>query len=391
MKVGRSSFTTFFLLSALLVTVSPGYSQAAPPTLTRAPYIQRPTTSSVTVVWETDAPAICSVEHGPTPEMNLETRETSRGKRHEVELTGLRPGAEYYYRIVVKGVPLAPRKAFRTNKDESQADFSFVVFGDTGTGGAMQKKMAAQMLRAAPDFGLHTGDVVYPAGEAKDYEGKYFQPYQDMISSICVYPTPGNHDYRTDAGRPYFDAFSLPANNPADSEKYYSFDYANAHIVSLDSNLPIGGMREQEQFEWLKRDLAATRKLWKFVFLHHPPYSHSNHGSSTPVRNRYSPLFERHAVDIVFSGHDHNYQRTVQINESSRGGGVIYIVTGGGGAGLYDVGRSEWTAFARKTYNFVSVSVKGSALTLSAIDDEGKVFDGLSLGKGAGGGFGDID
>ena len=137
MKFGRISFATFFLLSALLVAVSPGCSQAAPPTLTRAPYIQRPTTSSVTVAWETDAPAICSVEHGPTPEMNLETRETSRGKRHAVELTGLRPGVEHYYRIVAKGVPLTPRKTFRTNKDESQADFSFVVFGDTGTGGAV--------------------------------------------------------------------------------------------------------------------------------------------------------------------------------------------------------------------------------------------------------------
>lgn len=384
MRSCRIAVSVFLCLAGLLAVASGVSSQTVSATrLTRFPYIQRPTTSSITLIWETATPASCAIRYGLTPEMPDEKRLAGQEKHHAAELMGLKANSAYHYRVFADGAPIMPPGIFKTNKDESHADFSFAVLGDSGTGAEAQKSVAAQMLRAEPDFIIHTGDVIYPAGAAKDYDKKFFLPYKDLLSSVCIYPTMGNHDYRANAGRPYLDVFMLPANNPAKSERYYSFDYANAHFVCIDSVLPIGGIKEQEQFRWLKKDLASTHKPWKFVFAHYPPYSNSRHGSDMELRKRYSPLFEKYSVDMMFSGHDHNYQRTVPTNTSSPDNkGVIYVVTGGGGAGLYEVGRNEWTAFAQKTHHFVSVYIERDFLKLQAISHEGEVFDELTLEKG---------
>ena len=230
MKTRKTAVGGLLILAALLASVFAAPSQAVAETrLRRFPYVQLVTTSSITIMWKTDSAASCVVEYGLTPEMGSRKEAAGSGRRHKAELTGLEANSVYHYRALADGVPLMEPATFRTAKNES--DFSFAVVGDSGTGKKAQKDVAARMLDAKPDFVLHTGDVVYPSGAAKDYEAKFFLPYKDLLSSVCFYPTLGNHDYRTKRGQPYLDVFALPANNPARSERYYSFDYANAHFV----------------------------------------------------------------------------------------------------------------------------------------------------------------
>lgn len=371
------------VLLLVLLLISLGLSQAYQPNqLTRFPYMQCPTISSVTIVWETGKPTRCSVEYGTTLSFGSMNRSLEERTRREVKLSGLKANTKYYYRIFGVDGPLTDILTFNTAKNDSHGDFSFVVFGDSGTGKDKQSEIARQIFRVKPDLGLITGDVVYREGALEDYTNKYFLPYRDIISSVCFFTAMGNHDYRTDEGKPYLDTFVLPANNHAQTEKYYSFDYGNAHFVCLDSNLEIGGREEEEQFEWVKEDLSSTEKLWKFVFLHHPPYSSSHHGSDVDIRTRYCPLFENYSVDMVFCGHDHNYERTVKINDFfPEKNGVTYIVTGGGGARLYKAGESEWTAFSEEIHHFVRVKISGETLLLTAIDHRGELFDRLILEK----------
>jgi 3',5'-cyclic AMP phosphodiesterase CpdA len=350
--------------------------------LTRHPYIQYPTTSSIVIVWETDIPALCTVEYGLDSELTLKTAAREPVQHHIAELTDLSANSTYYYRILVDDMPLTDVLSFYTAKDAAHSDFSFVVFGDCGTGDQNQINVANQMYRVKPDFGLITGDVVYPRGAAEDYEKKYFLPYKDIISSACFFPALGNHDYRTANGQPYFDNFILPANNPEKTERYYSFDYGEAHFICVDSNPRPGSVTERRQLRWLEDDLSSNHSRWTFVFLHHPPYSSGYHGSTMNVRRKYSPLFEKYSVDIVFCGHDHTYERTVGIkNFVPDGEGVIYVVTGGGGGRLYDVGHNEWTAFAKKVFHFLHVKIRGKRLELRAIDGNGNEFDQLILEK----------
>ena len=124
----------------------------------------------------------------------------------------------------------------------------------------------------------------------------------------------------------------------------------------------------------MERDLVATSRPWKFVFFHRPVYSSSKHGSDVEIREDLEQIFDRYRVNAVFSGHDHDYERTAPIE------GVTYVVTGGGGGKeLYPAGTSEWTAFSGSTYHATRVDVDGYHLSLEAIEPDDTVMDSLNL------------
>src|SRR5881628_3024275 len=125
-------------------------------TLTRGPYLQRLTTSGVTIVWNTDVPAACSLAIRPIGA----------------------PGAQYAYVPRADGVPLAFDSVFRT--DDPDRPFTFLVVGDSGTVGAHQSAVRDRMLSTPADLLLHTGDMVYPDGAAEDFDPKFFWPYRDL-------------------------------------------------------------------------------------------------------------------------------------------------------------------------------------------------------------------
>lgn len=117
---------------------------------------------------------------------------------------------------------------------------TFAVVGDTGTGGEEQAAVAGLLTRMKPGFVLHTGDVVYPAGEYDSYGPNFFTPYRELLNAAPILPVPGNHDVATRDGEPYLRTFDLPRNNPQDTERYYPFDEGSAHFVALDSELYYG-------------------------------------------------------------------------------------------------------------------------------------------------------
>ena len=112
---------------------------------------------------------------------------------------------------------------------------------------------------------------------------------------------------------------------------------------------------------------------WKFVVFHIPPYSTGRHGSALSVRETLSPLFESNGVQIVFTGHDHDYERSIA-------NGVVYIVSGGGGAPLYSqVGSSEWSVYFESTLHFLLASIDGDMLRVAAIRPDGSRFDAFQM------------
>lgn len=340
-------------------------------TLTRGPYLQSVTTTSAIIVWRTDLPGSSRVDYGvgdfthsiDLPDPTIE---------HVVTLTDLITGTEVLYRVSTGGVELASG-SFRTAAAPDQA-FTFAAIGDSGIGSTAQVAVADRMVALDPHFVLHTGDVVYPDGQVAGYDPFFFQPYQALARRAPIYPTLGNHDYHTQRGQPYLDAFYLPRNNPADTERYYSFDWGNAHFTALDFNTG----PDAAQLAWLQDDLRSTDKLWKIVFYHQAIYSSGPHGYESWVeakRALLAPIFEEFDVDLVLNGHDHDYERTLPIN------GVLYIVTAGGGASLYQVNPQPFSAYAETTHHTVFVTVEGCVLTAFAIKPDGTVFDATTLTK----------
>ena len=191
----------------------------------------------------------------------------------------------------------------------------------------------------------------------EDERIKFFQ-ISRWIHNASLYPAIGNHDLPS-----LTKYFSLAGN-----EEWYSFDYGSVHFIILNSNSPLS----LNQFLWLLKDLQAE-KIWKIVAFHHPPYSSGYHGNTTILRI-WSIIFQLTSVDIVFNGHDHDYER-IKI------GSVNYIVTGGGGAPLRPVGKSKWTICSASTYHYCKISVSPSTLNFTSYSLDGSIIDHFIITK----------
>jgi acid phosphatase type 7 len=242
--------------------------------------------------------------------------------------------------------------------------------------GKGQLAVAALLESLRPDLVLHTGDVVYSAGQERHYDRRFFAPYRNLIKTVPLFPVLGNHDVRERNGAAFLENFHPPLSSPG-STKRYSFDWGNTHFVALDSELYHSdrGSSHEEQRDFLDQDLASARKRWKVAFLHRSPYGSSRQGGDEKVREDLEPLFVKYGVDLVFSGHDHVYERTVPVE------GVTYVVSGGGGRRLYRAGQGELTACSKSAHHAVLVRVDGRRLLLEAVEAGGKVVDRFDFYK----------
>lgn len=340
-----------------------------------SPYVQNVTRTSIAILWDTPKRSPSIVHYGTSPKLG-KTADSPPGTRHDVHLSALTPNTPYYYRVPNKGLP-GDIHSFRTAPG-ARATITFAVVGDSGNGSKAQYLMSAVIAQISPQLVLHVGDVVYKTGSERQYESHFYRPYHDLLSSIPFYPSLGNHDVRTNDGAPYLHAFDLPTNNPQDTERYYSFDYGPVHFVALDSELYYGdhAFSTQAQKAWLKKDLARNERPWTIVFFHRPPFSASlgpHPGGSQRIRSDLVPLFERAHVDVVFNGHQHNYERFRPIH------GVTYIVSGGGGGERYPIKPGQHTSYAAARPNVLKVIASPHNLEIRALGADGAVFDRVRL------------
>jgi hypothetical protein len=251
--------------------------------------------------------------------------------------------------------------------------------------------------RDHPDFVLGAGDLTY-ADEGVNGPGAADIWANDIMRYYSTWaplmPTPGNHDSQpADQIRNYKGRFALPGQSPgsaqpaAGSGDYYSFTYGPVYIVALPEMYV--SMKPGSPFRaWLDADLRTTAAdpdiKWRIAFSHRPFYSTgTRHGPDQTYLNLVRPALERYRFDLVISGHEHQYERTapmlngvarsVDRNAWTRGTGIAYVVTGGGGAPLYnDFGPAQpWDAVRKTVHEHLSVEVDGAgaALRVTGIDD----------------------
>jgi uncharacterized protein (TIGR03437 family) len=308
--------------------------------------------------------------------------------RHKVALPDLNERSEYSYQVDVEDPSVIANESARFQTDRP-GEFTFLAFGDSGTGGDNQRALAARIVSEQAALVLHTGDVGQYRGAFFEYENFYFPFYQALMRRTPFYPTPGNHDYGTNFAFALLALHDTPTGGvtPEDQGRYYSFDWSNAHFVCLDSNVPLSRAAEGRgrMLDWLEQDLAATRKFWKIVFFHHPPYAttwHVNDPQSALAREHIVPILDRHGAHLVLNGHEHNYQRTIPL----RGGtsaepsqGIVYVTTAGGGADLYGTTGAPTLAVAVSRHHYLRTAVDGAKLTVRAIDINGEEIDAFTL------------
>jgi hypothetical protein len=340
--------------------------------LTRGPSVWETNDSSFLVAFKSSSSATGHVEWGPTEALGNTTSGTSTST-HAIRITGLQPDRFYWYRVRLNGNPVTPICRTRTFPADG-ADLTFFVFGDCGTGGSAQTRVANLYKEWNWDLGVMPGDIIYPDGQASGFNPYFFTPYASVLTSTPHYPTLGNHDVHTSNGGPYLDAFYLPTANSG-TERWYSFDFGKCHFIGLDSTQA----SSSTQRTWLRNDLIAARAagaMWIFVTFHHPGYSSGDsHGRDQTVYQNWCPLFEEFEVDAVFQGHDHIYERTtVRRDFFPNNRGVVYYVVGGGGASLYSISPEPYSAYSRSTNGVLKVDVRGQVFRSVYLDASSSSF-----------------
>jgi uncharacterized protein (TIGR03437 family) len=308
--------------------------------------------------------------------------------QYQADITGLHPGIGYQYRISMDGELLSAdpfENAFRT---PAAGNTSFLVFGDSGCGSPEQLALGQSML-TEPNISkvIHVGDIAYYAGSFSQFEAGYFAPYAPLMSRVPFFPTPGNHEYLTDNAAAYLAVHAPPASgvDPEDVGRYYSFDWGDAHFVSIDSNR-LSDPAADRMLAWLDADLAATGKYWKIAFLHHPAYptgAHLGDPLCVLALQNVNPILERRGVQLVLAGHEHGYARSFPLvgNETvdSSVPSTTYLITGGGGAGLVNMGPLPQCAVVQSAFNYLRVDISETALTSTATGLNGAVIDRVTL------------
>jgi hypothetical protein len=327
--------SVFPFLLFILSAVS-GFPQG--PGIIRGPYLNIITSTSATIRWRTEEPTKSVVAYGiSVTNLKEKARDEKAVIEHEVTIKGLKPADKYFYTV---GSKKGKTKGFVEQYFKTAPVIGSVkpiriwALGDFGNGSRTQEDCRDAVLRATtdhrPDLWIWLGDNAYEAGLDDEYQRHVFRVYQEsFFKNTSLYPAPGNHDYGDAEGDgsaiSYYKIFSMPQQGesggiPSGSKAYYSVDYGNAHIVSLDSQGKLdGGFRIYDtlsrQVQWLKKDLAANRLPWTIVYFHHPPYTKGSHNSDTEdelikIRENLVPVLEHYKVDLVLCGHSHVYERT---------------------------------------------------------------------------------
>ncbi len=451
------------------------------------PYIQPGNTSTLAreqkvIIWQTDSipgtfkvefalgSSLTSAEKPLTTKvsfvkLNLLNKTTFL---YRATLPNLQFDQTYVYKVSLNDLTIA-ENTFDTRTKKPQTKFA--VFGDCGIGSPQQAQIAYQVYQQKPQFALITGDMVYSYGREVEYRARFFPYYltpvaipnrgAPLMKSIPFYMMLGNHDIysanfdKHPDGLAYFYYNDLPLNAPIPSltvkaegtntalirafekntsPRYpkianYSFDYGNVHIAVLDANYYINPL-DPAMVDWLKSDMKTSKADWKIVAYHQPAFNSSPTHYEYQIMRLLAPICEDLGVDMVLTGHVHNYQRTVPLKfdpaidantkryvvsdagsvdgkftldtrfdgiTNTRPDGIIYIVSGAGGAALYDrqisgnpdlwrKGTPEnWAPYTTKlisdVHSFTMIETDGKKLTLKQLDADGNTLDSITITK----------
>jgi hypothetical protein len=348
--------------------------------LDRAPYLQQVTAQDAIVVWTSFKNAASSVvverpdgTEAQTFPAGIEAGVLGAGgaQQWKAPVSGLQPDTTYCYTVLQDGQPVtAPAMLKSAPAKGSTGRVQFIALGDSGGGGSDQAALLHQIETVPFDFMIHVGDIAYDNGLLPEFESRFFHVYAPQLASRPIFPASGNHEYDTDDGAPFRQVFVLPENGgPAGVERWYSYDWGDVHFVVLDTE-----RSGPDQAAWLEADLTANTLPWTIVYGHKPPHSSGEHGDDPGFNQWFVPILSAHHVPLVLSGHDHDYERFNPID------GVTYIVTGGGGKGVRELGAPKpGSAFADSVIHLLAVTVDGDTLTTHAIDGTGREFDTTTI------------
>lgn len=310
--------------------------------------------------------------------------------RWHVRLTGLTQGREYRYKIGgFEGSFQVPQESKVTK---------FLYLGDVQFQESMEEyrewgEMVKEVYQAHPDldFAVIGGDLVNSPGELAQWEA--FLDECDVFAKLPLVTVAGNHE-GVHSNYTYQKLFALPddAEEDQSGEEFYSLDFGNVRMLMMDSSFLTEERRqsmgkdawakeEQRVERWIRRESVDCQKPWLAAVIHHPVYGmHDEDTVSPQIRRLWAPLLETGGVRIVFSGHQHLYQRTGPIH------GVVYLMGNSGQRESRFFHGNNLPEYTQQIYdrgaNYQIVEAGARRLKMTSYNKKGLVIDETVLGRG---------
>ena len=305
--------------------------------------------------------------------------------RFSATLTGLEPGTTYLYAVGDGSRAGWTEFAEFTTAPDQVVPFAFVYMGDAQNGLDRWGSLLRTAYRTRPDaaFYLMAGDLVDRGNQRDDWDS-FFHNATGVFDRRPLVPVIGNHENQGGHPTLYLRQLTLRTNGPfgLEPERAYAFEYSNALFVVLDSNL-----EPATQTPWLEEQLTKSKATWKFVTYHHPAYSSVPQRDNVALREAWTPIFDRHHVDLALQGHDHAYLRTFPLKASQRVAtpkeGTVYVVSVSG-TKMYPQDPRNYTEVGITNvpmYQVLDLQISGNRLVYRAYDGDGGLRDQLVIEK----------
>lgn len=278
-----------------------------------------------------------------------------------------------------KSVKNQPSKIEFSEVTYNQNDINFLIIGDWGAGGIIQKNVSTSMEKTIPvdyiQFVVSTGDNFYPSGVSSttdsQWKTKFHNVYKGKLQEISWYSVLGNHDYGLN---PFAQVeYSKVFTNWVMPNNYYKFskniDNNTVDFFCIDTQLLIKGSKEEKdkQLKWLEEELSTSKAQWKICVGHHMIRSHGVYGDQPFMMKTIKPLLDKYKVSLYLSGHDHDLQLIKAENDN------FYQLISGAGAGARETGYGKNTLFAHTNGGYVSCSISNKNILCKFYNQYGNV------------------
>ena len=378
-KILKKALSGLGLAVALFVFSTPVFAG-----ILKNPYmIYEGQNTTMTVLWQDNA-----VETANTLKWCIDTNygmgsatvpEYGTSNQHKYQITGLQPSTKYYYQVTATpGGTVYGTGSFVTAPAASATSVKFLAFGDTRSNPLDMEKVITQMRKdyaadpALQSLVLQVGDWVSSDAESA-WTTEWFNVNPQTRALLAETPINGVNGNHEGTGVYFAKYYPYPYVTGA----YWSFDYGPLHVSVVDQYTGGGYTSGTAQYNWLVNDLAATTKPWKIILIHEPGWGAGTHANNTTVQTAIQPLVIQYGVDMVLTGHNHNYVRAMVNN-------IPHITDGGGGAPLYAVDTTMpnvVTAYSGLSY--CAFDINNNTLTMTAKKADGSVIETFTVTHGA--------
>lgn len=366
------------LPAALCLLLASPRASAEPYRFVKGPYLQGLDARSASVRWEgSEAVGGVVVVKGPDGKPR-EFKTEERSAFHALEVNGLEASTPYTYAIRVGDVTSVEGRF--TTAPADNRPFSFILYGDNRSDDASHAAVVKAMLATPTDFLVHTGDMVGDGDREGDW-ATFFSIEAPLLRDRCVFACVGNHEMLGNNANQYLRYFQSGKAPGGERTLFFTVRWSNTRFFLLNA---FASWSSGPDRAWLEQELGRADSEpgldHRIVVMHHGPYSSGPHGGNKDLAQAgVTRLLRDHKITMLFAGHDHLYERGEM-------DGIKYVISGGGGAPLYNQMRrppNKATHVHEAVHHFVEAKVDGKSLKLAARRVDGSIMESCE-GGGAG-------